>query len=94
MVLEMHSSLAVHMGEWIKTEIVAPHAIAVKALTAHLGESRRRSNLINGHASLSPDMALRFENGLRRDGQNLTPHATLAQLRAPCRRGELLRSDI
>ncbi|SDC92931.1 addiction module antidote protein, HigA family [Sphingomonas sp. YR710] len=62
MALKMHPSLAVHAGDWLKTEIVEPHGITVKALAAHLGVSRQGlSNLLNGHAGLSADMALRFE---------------------------------
>lgn len=62
MALKMHSSLAVHAGDWLKTEIVEPHGITVKALAEHLGVSRQGlSNLLNGHGGLSADMALRFE---------------------------------
>jgi addiction module HigA family antidote len=58
----MHPSLAVHAGDWLKTEIVGPHGITVKALAEHLGVSRQGlSNLLNGHGGLSADMALRFE---------------------------------
>jgi antitoxin HigA-1 len=62
MALEMHSSLAVHAGDWLKTEIVEPHGITIKALARHLDVSRQAlSNLLNGQCGLSADMALRFE---------------------------------
>ncbi|MGL4635789.1 MAG: HigA family addiction module antitoxin [Beijerinckiaceae bacterium] len=62
MALEMHSSLTVHVGDWLKTEIVDPAAISIKALADHFGVSRQAlSNLLNGNASLSADMAIRFE---------------------------------
>ncbi|RYE08297.1 MAG: addiction module antidote protein, HigA family [Hyphomicrobiales bacterium] len=62
MALKMHSSLAVHVGDWLKTEIVAPAGISVTALAEHLGVSRQAlSTLLNGNASLSADMAIRFE---------------------------------
>ena len=62
MALRMHPSLAVHAGHWLKTGIVEPHGITVKALAQHLGVSRQGlSNLLNGHGGLSADMALRFE---------------------------------
>ena len=62
MALRMHPSLAVHAGHWLKTEIVEPHGITVKALAQHLGVSRQGlSNLLNGHGGLSAGMALRFE---------------------------------
>lgn len=62
MALEMHPSLSVHVGDWLKTEIVEPTAISVKALADHFGVSRQAmSNLLNGHTGLSADMAIRFE---------------------------------
>ncbi|MGP7796163.1 HigA family addiction module antitoxin [Sphingomonas sp. CLY1604] len=86
MALKMHPALAVHPGDWLKTDIVEPHGVTVKALAAHLGVSRQAlSNLLNGHAGLSADMALRFEKafGVRADTllrMQLT--YDLAQLRA------------
>jgi antitoxin HigA-1 len=62
MALRMHPSLAVHVGDWLKTEIVEPAGLSVTALAAHFGVSRQAlSTLLNGHASLSADMAIRFE---------------------------------
>lgn len=62
MALKMHPSLAVHVGDWLKTEIVVPAGINVTALAAHFGVSRQAlSTLLNGNASLSADMAIRFE---------------------------------
>lgn len=62
MALKMHPSLAVHVGDWLKTEIVDPAGVSVKTLADHFGVSRQAlSTLLNGHASLSADMAIRFE---------------------------------
>jgi antitoxin HigA-1 len=62
MALKMHPSLAVHVGDWLNTEIVAPAGVSVTALAAHFGVSRQAlSTLLNGNASLSADMAIRFE---------------------------------
>lgn len=62
MALEMHASLLVHVGDWLKTEIVEPANIGVKALADHLGVSRQAmSSLLNGKTGLSADMAIRFE---------------------------------
>ena len=62
MALRMHLSLAVHAGDWLKSEIVEPSGINVTALAAHFGVSRQAlSTLLNGKASLSADMAIRFE---------------------------------
>jgi addiction module HigA family antidote len=58
----MHPSIAVNVGDWLKTEIVEPAGVSVTALAAHLGVSRQAlSTLLNGNASLSADMAIRFE---------------------------------
>ncbi|SNS88378.1 addiction module antidote protein, HigA family [Sphingomonas laterariae] len=70
MALKMHPSLAVHVGEWLKTEIVDPAGVSVKALADHFGVSRQAlSTLLNGHANLSADMAIRFEKafGMKAD---------------------------
>ena len=62
MALKMHPSLALHLGDWLKTEIVEPAGITVKALAAHFGVARQTlSTLFNGHAALTADMAIRFE---------------------------------
>jgi len=60
--LEMHPSLTVHVGDWLKTEIVEPASISVKDLADHFGVSRQAvSSLLNGNAGLSAEMAIRFE---------------------------------
>ena len=62
MALRMHASLTVHVGDWLNTEIVKPSGLSVTALAAHFGVSRQAlSTLLNGHANLSADMAIRFE---------------------------------
>lgn len=62
MVLKMHSSLTMHVGEWLKAEIVEPAGLGVTALANHFGVSRQAvSNLLNGNGGLSADMAIRFE---------------------------------
>ncbi len=67
---QLHPSLFVHAGEWLKAEIVEPYGISVKALAEKFGVSRQAlSTLLNGHSSLSADMAIRFEKafGLKAD---------------------------
>ncbi len=60
--LEMHPALRVHPGEWLLHEIVEPYGLTVTDCATHLGVSRQNmSALLNGHAALSPMMALRFE---------------------------------
>jgi addiction module HigA family antidote len=70
MAIKLHGSFAVHPGEWLKTEIVEPHELSVTVLARRLGVSRpAMSTLLNGHAGLSAEMALRFEKafGVRAD---------------------------
>jgi antitoxin HigA-1 len=64
MAIKLHPSLAVHPGEWHRTEIVEPHGLTVTVVAEKLGVTRQAmSNLLNGHAGLSAEMAVRFEKG-------------------------------
>lgn len=86
MALRMHPSLAVPVGDWLKTEIVEPAGLSVTALAAHLGVSRQAlSTLLNGHAGLSAEMAIRFEKAFGVKADTLLRMQTgydLAQARA------------
>lgn len=86
MAITLHSSFAVHPGAWLKTEIVAPHGLSVTELAGKLGVTRQAmSNLLNGHAGLSAEMAIRFEKafGLRADTMlRMQAAHDLAQARA------------
>jgi len=62
MALKMHPSLAVHPGDWLKTEIVEALGVEVQDIARNFGVSRQAvSNILNGHATLSAVMAVRFE---------------------------------
>lgn len=51
-----------HLGDFIRTEIIAPAGLSVTAAAAALQVSRPAlSSLLNGKADLSGDMALRIE---------------------------------
>ena len=51
-----------HPGEFIRTEIIEPNGLSIKAAAEVLGVSRPTlSNLLNGNADLSGEMALRIE---------------------------------
>jgi addiction module HigA family antidote len=68
MAIALHPSFAVHPGPWLRAEIVEPHGLSVTAAAAKLGVTRQAmSNLLNGGAGLSAEMAVRFEKafGLR-----------------------------
>lgn len=62
MPIKLHDSFAVHPGEWLRTEIVEPAGLSVTALSQRLHVTRQAaSNLLNGNAGLSAEMAIRFE---------------------------------
>ena len=70
MAIKLHSSFAVHPGEWLRAEIVEPAGLNVTALADHLDVSRQSmSKLLNGRQGLTADMAIRFEKafGLKAD---------------------------
>lgn len=62
MSLKMHPSLHSPVGEWLRFEIVEPYGFTVSGVADHLKVSRQQmSALLNGRASLSAEMAVRFE---------------------------------
>lgn len=86
MALNMHPSLTVHPGAWLRTEIVEPHGLSVTETAARLHVTRQTmSTLLNGHAGLSAEMAIRFEKafGLKADTMlRMQAAYDLAQVRA------------
>jgi len=62
MPIKLLPSIYVHPRELLKGEIVAPSGLSITDIAAHMGVSRQAlSKLLNGHADLSAEMALRFE---------------------------------
>ena len=62
MAIQLHRSFAVHPGVWLRQEIVEPAGISVTAAADRLHVTRQAmSNLLNGNAGLSAEMAIRFE---------------------------------
>jgi len=62
MAIKLHDSFAVHPGAWLRAEIVEPKGLSVTALAQRLHVTRQAmSNLLNGNAGLSAEMAIRFE---------------------------------
>jgi addiction module HigA family antidote len=58
----MRMARPAHPGQFIRTEILEPLELSVTSAAAILGVTRPAlSALLNGRASLSPDMALRIE---------------------------------
>jgi antitoxin HigA-1 len=85
MALKMHPSISVHAGRWLMSEIVEPSGRSTTKLAAEMGVSRQAlSTVLNGHASLSADMALRFERQFKISADTLMRMQTsynLAQAR-------------
>ena len=70
MAIKLHHSIAVHPGAWLRAEIVEPAGLSVTALAQRLRVTRQAaSNLLNGNAGLSAEMAIRFEKafGIKAD---------------------------
>ena len=70
MAITLHSSFAVHPGEWLRAEMIEPHGLSVTMTAEKLHVTRQAmSSLLNGRAGLSSEMAIRFEKafGLRAD---------------------------
>lgn len=62
MAIRLHSNFAVHPGVWLRDELVTPRDLSVTALAEALGVTRQAaSNLLNGKAGVSAEMAIRFE---------------------------------
>jgi addiction module HigA family antidote len=62
MAIKLHASFAVHPGGWLRRQFIEPHGLTVKHAAQLLGVSRPAlSNLLNEHAGLSAEMAIRFE---------------------------------
>ncbi|MCW1428987.1 HigA family addiction module antitoxin [Novosphingobium sp. JCM 18896] len=86
MAIQLHPSIYVHPGLWLKSEIVEPHGQNVRQLAQHFGVSRQAlSTLLNGRAALSAEMAIRFEKafGIKADSlMRMQSAYELAQVRA------------
>jgi antitoxin HigA-1 len=85
MALKMHPSISVHAGRWLMREIVEPSGRSITGMATEMGVSRQAlSTVLNGHASLSADMALRFERQFKISADTLMRMQTsydLAQAR-------------
>jgi addiction module HigA family antidote len=64
MAIQLHSSIAVHPGPWLKRNVVDHYGLTVTLVAEKLQVTRpAMSHLLNGKADLSPEMAIRFEKG-------------------------------
>ena len=86
MAVQLHASIAVHPGPWLKRNVVDHFRLSVTDLADHLRVSRQSmSKLLNGHQGLSAEMAIRFEKAFGLKAETLLRMQTaheLAQARA------------
>lgn len=86
MAVQLHSSIAVHPGPWLKRNVVDHFALSVTEIADRLNVSRQTmSKLLNGHQGLTGEMAIRFEKafGLRAETlMRMQAAHELAQARA------------
>lgn len=88
MAIKLHHSIAVHPGVWLRAEIVEPAGLSVTALAQRLHVTRQAaSNLLNGNAGLSAEMAIRFEKAFGVKADTLMRMQAAHEL-AEARRGE------
>lgn len=86
MAIQLHPSMAVHPGPWLKRNVVDHYGMTVTEAAERLHVTRQAmSNLLNGNAGLSAEMAIRFEKafGLKADTlMRMQAAHELAQARA------------
>jgi antitoxin HigA-1 len=86
MAIQLHESFALHPGPWLRRNIIEPYGLNVSTAAGHLGVTRAAmSNLLNGHAGLSAEMAIRFEKAFGLSADTMLRMQTtyeLAQARA------------
>jgi len=64
MAIKLHTSFALHPGPWLRRNFIEPYGLTQSDAAARLGVTRvALSNLLNGKSALSPEMAIRFEQG-------------------------------
>jgi addiction module HigA family antidote len=72
MAVQLHSSIAVPPGPWLKRNVVDHFGLTVTQAAERLHVTRQAmSNLLNGSAGLSAEMAIRFEKGFGLSAETL-----------------------
>lgn len=62
MAIQLHPSMAVHPGPWLKRNVIDHYGMTVTDAAGRLHVTRQAmSNLLNGNSGVSADMAIRFE---------------------------------
>lgn len=64
MAIKLHTSFALHPGPWLRRNFIEPYRLTQSDAAERMVVTRvALSNLLNGKSALSPEMAIRFEQG-------------------------------
>ena len=70
-----------HPGQLVRSQCLEPHALTVAEGARVLGVTRQAlNNLINGHAGISPEMALRLAKAFNIDAEEWLHHQLVYDL--------------
>lgn len=70
-----------HPGQLVRSQCLEPHALTVAEGARVLGVTRQAlNNLINGHAGISPEMALRLAKAFHTDAEQWLQHQLVYDL--------------
>ena len=62
MAIELHESVAIHPGPWLRDQVIKTSGMTVTSAADHLQVTRSElRRVLNGKARLSPLMALRID---------------------------------
>ncbi|MEK9211364.1 HigA family addiction module antitoxin [Sphingomonas sp. 2378] len=86
MAIKLHDSMFIHPGVWMRAELIDAHDLTVVDAAARLGVTRQSlSPVLNGHNSVTPEMAIRVQKVFGLDPETLLRMQAaydLAQVRA------------
>ena len=72
MAIQLHALMAVHPGPWLKRNVIDHYGMTVTEAAERLHVTRQAmSNLLNGNAGLSAEMAIRFEKAFGLNAETL-----------------------
>lgn len=72
MAINVHPSLHVHPGPWLRKEFIEPYGLTMGSAAEALGVAGVTLNkLVNGKTALAADMALRFEKAFGLSAETL-----------------------
>ena len=62
MAVKLHESFAIHLGPWLREQVIKPYGMTVTSAANHLQVTKSAlTQMLDGNARLTPLMAMRFE---------------------------------